>query len=432
MQKIVLLFLLISSLLDAVEAHKEADNWGAGIVLRSASIPYQDPAIGAPKTDDYVDSAIPLLFYENEYFFLNGIEGGVKFYESESWRVSLLSRLRFVNIPESYQNANQLDTFDWGMQLRYKLNRRNFFDTEVMSDLEGNYYTDFSYRGKYKFNSLNVEPYATARVKSAKFNSYYYGLLEEIDSGVDLRAGVHASYHIDSNFYLLAGVRVVGLDSAAKSSTLVDKNYEYSGFAGIGFMRDHSTKKSKELAITPYIRISHGYATHSDIDQILGGSIPKEPYGNTLTSIFYGYPLTDELFSIPFHIYITPGFVWHHKSEVQDNLREYVLAIKAYYVIPLPIRLRIGMAEGISYVSEVTYIEKTDVNGDGFEESRVLNYLDFSFDVNVGDFIFVESFEKAWFGVNVHHRSGIFEYSSQYGRISGGSNYPSIHLQIDF
>jgi len=431
MKKIVL-FLLFYSASYADRIYKEAENWGVGIVHRVASVPYQDPKAGAVKSDDYVDSVIPLLFYENKYFFLDGMEGGIKFYDEESWRISLVSRLRFVDIPEEYQNKRQLDTCDWGMQLRYKLSDSSFLDTEVMSDLKGNYYGDLSYRGDYQVDKLTLKPYVTARVKTKKFNSYYYGSFEKIDSGVDVRLGLHAKYHIDSNFYFLSGAEVVALDSSAKSAAFVDKGYEYSAFMGIGFMRDQAVKKRRDLSIAPYIRISHGYATHSDIDQILGGNLPKESYGNTLTSIFYGYPLSDKLFSIPILSYITTGFVWHHESEVQDNLREYVLAIKAYYVIPLPIRFRVGLAEGVSYINQVTYIEKTDVNEDGFKESKVLNYLDFSFDVNVGDLIFVESFKKAWFGVNVHHRSGIFEFSSQYGRISGGSNYPSVHLQIDF
>ncbi len=84
-------------------------------------------------------------------------------------------------------------------------------------------------------------------------------------------------------------------------------------------------------------------------------------YNNQLSSVFYGLPLTDKLFSLPIDIYLTPGFVWHWSSEVQDSEQEVVLAIKAYYTIPWPVRWRIGVAEGLSYVSNVTYIEGTEM-----------------------------------------------------------------------
>jgi outer membrane protein len=37
-----------------------------------------------------------------------------------------------------------------------------------------------------------------------------------------------------------------------------------------------------------------------------------------------------------------------------------------------------------------------------------------------------------WFGYSLHHRSAIFETSSAFGRIKGGSNYNSLYLQYHF
>ncbi len=34
-----------------------------------------------------------------------------------------------------------------------------------------------------------------------------------------------------------------------------------------------------------------------------------------------------------------------------------------------------------------------------------------------------------WFGYSLHHRSSIFETSSAFGRIKGGSNYNTLYLQ---
>lgn len=428
----ILIMSALLGILFADEVYKETD-WGIGMVGRHASVPFKNPDPTAPPTDTSVTSAVPFLFYDSKYFFLNGIEGGIKAYEDENWRFSALSRLRFVDIPKGLQNEHQLDTFDFGIQARYRLAEHSYLDTELLSDTSGHYYANLSYRGEYEIGDFDLRPYGTLRLKSDRFNTLYYALeQEDIKMGLDYTAGVNARYHVVSNLYLLAGAQVRLLDKAAKEAAVVADGYEYSTYVGVGLFNDKTETSRKTLGITPYLRLSHGWATHSDIDQILGGNLPIEPYNNQYTSIFFGYPLADRLFTLPIDIYLTPGFAWHHSSEVQDNLREYILAIKAYYTIPLPIRFRFGAAEGISYINEVTYIEKTDVNEDGFQESQVLNYLDFSLDVNVGDLFFTESMQKAWFGVNIHHRSGIFSYSSQFGRVTGGSNYPSVHLQLDF
>lgn len=50
--------------------------------------------------------------------------------------------------------------------------------------------------------------------------------------------------------------------------------------------------------MSPYIRLAHGWGTPSNIDEIIRGNTEKDPYDNQMTSLFYGYPLTDELFGL--------------------------------------------------------------------------------------------------------------------------------------
>jgi outer membrane protein len=56
----------------------------------------------------------------------------------------------------------------------------------------------------------------------------------------------------------------------------------------------------------------------------LRGDSEKDIYNNQLSFLFYGYSLTDDLFSIPLDIFLTTGLVWHYTSEVQDTTQEYV------------------------------------------------------------------------------------------------------------
>jgi outer membrane protein len=57
-------------------------------------------------------------------------------------------------------------------------------------------------------------------------------------------------------------------------------------------------------------------------------------------------------------------------------------------------------------------------------------FLDLSADINLG--FFGKNFESFWIGAAIHHRSSVFEASSLFGRIKGGSNYNTAYLQWHF
>jgi len=432
-------FFLLPLLLLADNNQSEPANWGLGMIIRNASIPYGD---GVTPTSSSVTSAVPMLYFESKYLYMDGFEGGLKYDIDEKWRVAFITRLRFSDIPKAYQGYVQLSTYDFGPQLRYKLTPSNFIDLEVMSHIRGHNYANLSYKGDFRLDDLELKPFVTLRAKGAGFNSLYYGFDDltgqKLKGGVDYTAGIDVKYHLVSNLYLIVGGDFTLLESAAKASNLVQDGYEYSLYGGLGLFKEPPKESHRSISTKPYIRIAHNWATHYDLDQIVGGSFKRDEYHHQLTSIFYGHPLTDNILGLPFDIYLTPGFALHGKSEVQGWLREYDIGFKAYYTIPLPIHIRLGAAEGLSYINEVSWIEATDIKEDNSgdkgshsgQASNLLNYLDFSVDVNLGDLFFTKQMEDVWLGYNIHHRSGIFSNSAQFGRVSGGSNYPGVYLQI--
>jgi outer membrane protein len=108
------------------------------------------------------------------------------------------------------------------------------------------------------------------------------------------------------------------------------------------------------------------------------------------------------------------------------------MAMKAYYTIKWPLRWRFGFGEGLSYSTEINGLERADILSKYEKASKLLNYLDFSLDVNLGDITTVKQLDTLWLGYSIHHRSAIFEESSLFGRIKGGSNYNSVYLQWHF
>ena len=402
-------------------------NWGIAMGMRYAEIPY---ATGTG--DRTVADIVPLMFFDNKYFYVRGLEGGVKIINQEQWKLNAILRYRFFDIPANLQNEVKGDAWDGGLQLRYKLGGWDL-RTEFMSDGDANPYADIGFDAIMGDKYATFYPYIGLRVKSSEFNTKYYGFDREyISSGVEVRGLIEGRYHLISNLYLIGRLGGTILDSNARHSSYVQESATWEAYAGIAFFNNPDKPRTSSLRNNAYLRLAHGEATPSNIDQVLVGNREDDPYHNKLTSLFYGHPLTDDLFGLPLDIYLVSGLVHHHSSEVQESFYEYVLGIKADYTVKWPVRVRFGLAEGLSYSSQVSYIESTELIEKGYRPSKLLNYLDFTFDFNIGDIFNANSWRNTWLGYSIHHRSGIFETGSQFGRIRGGSNYTTFYIQQHF
>lgn len=102
------------------ESLETEKNWGIAGVIRTASIPYETES-------ETVSTFIPMMFFENEYVFINGMEGGVYIYEASDWQFSALMRLRYFDLPKEVQNKAGGDVVDTGLQARYQINDEWFF-----------------------------------------------------------------------------------------------------------------------------------------------------------------------------------------------------------------------------------------------------------------------------------------------------------------
>ncbi|MBW3140918.1 MipA/OmpV family protein [Ferrimonas balearica] len=413
----------------AVPGSEPQSAWGIAIGARYADIPYDTDV-------DQVMDITPLMYFHTERFYLHGLEAGFHLWNDEKHQATLFSRYRFFDIPEEYQNEVREDSFDTGLRYRYIPWDNAYLDAEVLSDGSGRSYGHFRYGFFHQEGALEVRPTLQIDWRSEQFNSYYYGL-DRVDAGADLGAtvGFELRYHVWSNLYLMGSANASILGGELADLPTLDSRYNLETFIGFGFFPEPSERGKlweSDALEGHYVRLATGWATESNIGEILAGDRVKDPYGNQLTSVFWGLPLTNELFGLPIDIYFTPGLIYHHSSEVQDPTYEGVLAVKAYYNFDWPIRWRIGVAEGLSYVDEITYIEQIEMDRKGYRPSNLMNYLDLSFGANLGDLFGIRELDPLWLGYSLHHRSSIFETASQFGRIKGGSNYNTVYLQWHF
>ena len=426
--------------------------WGIAMGYRMARIPY-------PSAEQQVSDVVPLLFYENKYVFIRGLEGGIKLYDKERTRFSLIGRYRFFDIPAEYQNEIRGDGLDFGIQTKYRITETLETNIEVMSDDRGRFFTNLNGRNTWESGSWRLMPYATLRYKGSRFNERYFGLngfndpsnpgttfRNQIGDGWDMTAGFEVRYHVISNLYLLGRTQITSLlDGSTRDSASIDDKTYGEVYVGFAFFEDQTKPKQPELEATPYLRFAFGYATPSNMGEILfEWDVEKDPQRNKLMSVFYGHPVADSLFGIrEFDVYITPGFVYHLDASPYTDpdsgitydsqpTAEFVLAMKFFYTVEWPILWRLGAAEGISYAHEVTNLEQREMDQKGYRASNLLNFIDISIDFNLGDLFRANSMRSLWFGYSLHHRSAIFETASAFGRIKGGSNYNTLYLQYHF
>lgn len=409
-------------------ASKETGTWGIGAVFRQAYSPFVTEY-------DAVTSFVPMLFYDNGVAYLEGTHAGVKLWNSDKQQLSFVSKLRFFDIPFEYQNAVQGDTFDFGFTHEFEFSNHYFLTTAFMSDLDGRTYGELFLNSRVRIGSAATIFKVGSRLKSQTFNSHYFALNdytnEEIGSGNEIIASVSLKYPISLNWHLLSALNMTWLDSEAKGASLNRRSEISELFLGIGYLNQSNVPKN-QFDFEGYWRVAHGWATPSNLGDILLGASESDIYNNQLSSLFVGIPLAKQVNELPLDVYLTTGLAWHWDSDVQEQTEEFALAIKGYYTFGQSLRARLGIAEGVSFINDVTYIESSELFQKGYRTSQMMNFIDVSFDLNIGDVFDMEQLRSFWVGYSIHHRSSIFETAQQFGRIKGGSNYNTIYLQIDF
>lgn len=425
----ILLFILVSTAFssDSTKAFQPERPWALGMIVRSATIPF------ATESDRTVGTLVPLIFYDGEIFYMRALEGGLRFYHTGDWQFTFLGRLHFVDIPKEYQNEIQGDNVGVGIQARYRPLKLHYLDMELMNDYWGAWFSNLRLGSEFYTGAFRLNPFLEFKYKSTKYNSRYFGLTQqEVNGGIDISLGVIAELHAISNLYFFGAAQLTYLDRSVRSVEFVNRDFNAELYLGLGFSNDRSKPRKEAIRTKPFVRVAHGWATATDLAKIIRFQAKKDTFNNQMTSFFYGHPLTDQLFGLNMDIYLTPGFVWHHKSEVQPNSWEVVMGIKVYFTVYWPVRWRFGASEGLSYVNKIPYIEGSEMERKGYKPSNLLNYLDFTLDFNVGDIFGGNELKNLWIGYDIHHRSAIFETAQQFGRISGGSNFQAFYLQWDF
>jgi outer membrane protein len=408
--------------------------WGLGMAVRSSNIVFNT-------NSQSVATLVPLIMFENKYVFLREVEMGAHLLNRPNWELNLLARRLWFDIPVDYQNQVQGDNVLWGGQFLWRPYDDWSFAAELQTDFSDNPIANVWARHHKRFRRGDIRTTFGAKIKSSNYNSTYFGLERTaLDGGVELGGGVRFVYDVWKNFYVIGAGSLTYLDSPVRNAVIefpdetleVDDDWKYEVYAGVGLSDPMNEPRKVRLPSNGYLRVAQCWATPSSLAKIFRGEAESDPTHGKLTTVFYGHPLTDEMFTLPLEFYLHSGAGLHWSSEVQNPELELVAAIKMMYTIPIPWRIRLGAAEGLSWVTYVPYREEQNLGAKGYQTSQLLNYLDFSVELNLGDITPGKALDRLWIGYYIHHRSAIYKKAQQFGRIKGGSNFQSLSFTWNF
>jgi outer membrane protein len=410
---------------------------GLGAIQRLDHAPYK----GAGVSQDLV----PLYMYEGSRVFLHATRVGFKFSEIPEHGLEVFLDYRYEGYPNAGTPAVLAGMARRGPGVQTGLayrgrNQFGNFDLEVLHDANntshgGEWRLGYSFdlhRGRWHFR-----PSWTVARRSANLNNYYYGVQPAeatawrpayvAGPGTNWTAALYGYYELSRRWRLLGGVGVTYLDKAVRASPLVEDRPQFGALVGaaydFGSHRPDADRgqplavklfggRATECNFLPAVTLRCGSTRTQDDTRIFGVDV-----GRALVEHVNGWPLD---------FYTYAGVLLHDERGLRTNGLQLDAQIKAYYY-GLPwqrlVRTRIGFGAGFSLAQRVPLTEVRDQARRGRPTSRLLNYLDPTLDVNLGDLLGNRRLGDTVIGIGVSHRSGIFGSSQILGNINGGSNY---------
>lgn len=394
---------------------------------------------------------VPLYLYEGKVLYMHAYRYGLKFDNRPERRIDVFLSHRFEGypydrIPSSLAGmAERAPGFDAGF---------GFARRGEWGALYGEYLHDVSgasqgtemrlgYSVDLRSGRLRLRPSFLLSARDARLNDYYYGVRPDEATagrpafqpgpGVNSSLGLHARYDLTDRWRMLAGVSATRWSSGVRHSPIVDSRVQISAFLGLAY--DFSREQEPWQERIPLIvKVMHGKSTDCNLVPVMRLSCMSTRTDDQtgITAAEIGRPFIERLNGMPLDFVGYLGVLRHRERGLQEDFWEVNAYMKAFYHgFPWSgrLRTRIGFGAGISYAQKVPFVERRDQLRRQRNTSKLLNYLDPSVDVNVGDLLRVRALRDTYFGFGVSHRSGIFGVSQLFGNVNGGSNYIYTYLE---
>lgn len=419
---------------------------GLGLLSRIERSPYR--GIGARQ------DLIPLYVYEGGNAYLRSYRVGLKF-DAQAWRLDFFLTRRFEGTPyeltpdELPGVVRREQGADVGVGFVWRGARRSAY-FEAMRDATAVSHGGelrLGYRHEFGAGRLRLRPHVMLSWRNSALNDYYYGVSPaEVapgrpayapDAGAEAQLDLYAIYRVTGAWFAIGGLTLTRRSSGVRNSPIVEGDRVQPGvFAGLMYDFSPQTRSWPEGRPT-IARVFYGPSSECDMLQIVRLNCTKTHTQDQTSVAGYeiGRPLVQRLNDWPLDIAVLVGLVRHKERGLQGDFWQVNGYLKAYYYgLPWSHRVntRLGFGAGLSYARRVPFMEQRDQAVRGRDTSRLLNYMDPSIDVSLGDVIGSRRLRDTYVGLGVSHRSGIFGSSQLLGNVNGGSNYIYSYVEAVF
>ena len=392
---------------------------------------------------------LPLYLYEGDRLFLHSGRAGVKLLDNAEHRLDLFLDKRL----EGFQ-ANKMPFSAAGMAMRSSstdaglaYSYRQSWGTlqaELLLDAANTTHGSearLGYTYEWRAGPWTVRPGVSLSMRDAKLNNYYYGVLPgeaaatraayAPGAGVNASAGLQGTYALTQRWQLLGGVSATVLSGGIKNSPIVQKRVLPAIYVGAAYDLSSQPKRAAAEASSPsWFKLLYGQATEDGchLAKILTARCLSTASKNatSIAGLQVGKTLVQGFNDWPVDVVAYAGLLQHNDRGLQPNGMQLDLLVKGFYTgFPWNDRLktRLGLGAGVSLAQRAPYAEAPNVATGPKPASRILQNLDPTIDVSLGDLLGYRPLKETYFGFGVSHRSGIFGTSRLLGNVNGGSNF---------
>jgi MipA family protein len=410
---------------------------GLGFAAQTERSPYRN---GGTRND-----LVPLYLYEGKHVYLHAYRVGLKLYDRDDNRLDVFLAHRFESFPYDKIPSSLVGMTERGPGLDFGTSYQRSGPwgavyAEYLHDVSGaseGSELRLGYNYEWKGARWRLRPHLMLARRDARLNGYYYGVRPDEatatrpayqpGSGENGQIGLFGSYSLTERWRVLAGLAATRWAKGVRNSPIVDDRVQLSGV--LGLMYDFSPEHAVWPENKPLIaKVMYGRSTDCNLVAVMRLSCTSTTTADQtrVSAIEVGRPFVERLNGWPLDFVGYLGLLRHEERGLQDNSWQIDAYMKAfYYGFPWSdhVRTRLGFGLGVSYAQRVPFVEQRDQTLRGRDTSKLLNYLDPSIDVSVGDLFGVRSLRETYFGFGVSHRSGIFGTSQLLGNVNGGSNY---------
>jgi MipA family protein len=432
------------------DIQKTPGSAGLGYVLKVEPSPYKDANTRL--------EIQPLFLYEGERVFLHSSRVGVKLFDSAEQRLDVFLDKRLEGFPLKSPPASlsgmaiRHSSTDAGLAYRYT-QPWGTLQAELLhgvSDTQSGTEARLGYSKETQSGRWTMRPSVTLAWRNAKLNDYYYGVTPgeatasrpaySAGAGLNASVGLYGSYQLSQNWRLLGGASATLLANSIQDSPVVGKRFLPSVYLGAAYDFGAPRPRSPDAGGSPtYVKLLYGSATDDGchLVKIVTARCFSTTTNNRtdIQAIQVGKPFAENFNGWPVDLVGYVGLTRHDERGLQPNGMQVDLFMKAYYHgFPWASRVktRLGFGAGVSLAQRVPYIEASSAAIANDPSSRLLQYMEPTLDVSLGDIIGARSLKDTYIGVGVAHRSGIFGSSRLLGNVNGGSNYIYGYLESAF